>query len=246
MTHPIVLVLDIAAFPPHRSEASVSQRVCLARWIGWAPWNWIIRVGATPKAAGRAFENLHRWPRESSPDASDKNVPYVRDLMDAAVEASPENALCGFVNSDIYPADHLFEDVNQRAEEGADYVLMHRTDVMAHQLDSVIAGASTHSKNLGKRASRAFSCDGVLMRPHVWRDELRPTFPDFVTGEPYWDSAMIRALDARTHLKPGKLRINAALHVRHAMGWGARTPYAKRALDLYTEFNEMLKGAKND
>jgi hypothetical protein len=232
MPKPVHLVIDVATFPPERHEATVRQRLCVSQWLKAAPPNWTITLGQVP-GRERPPSGMMLWPRSGWGAGSDKHVPFVSDLMDVAISKGSSRTLCGFVNSDIYPAPHLFEDVNRLHEEGVDYILLHRTDVTEGELSGVVRSGNYRSKHLGKPANRAFSCDGVFMLPQIWLNDIRPTFPAFVTGEPWWDTAMIEELTSRRDLKEGKLGPDAALHIRHPMGWDRHTTHAERAHDLY-------------
>ena len=232
MPRPVNLVIDVATYPPERHEATVRQRVCVSRWLSAAPPNWNIVLGQVP-GLEHPPSGMRLWSRDGWGAASNKHVPFVSDLMDESIKDGSSRTLCGFVNSDIYPMDHLFEDVNRLHDGTIDYILIHRTDVTEGELNGVVRSGNVRSKHLGRRVNKAFSCDGVLMLPSVWLNDIRPRFPEFVTGEPWWDTAMIEALTFNRDLKGGRLSINAALHIRHPVGWDRHTVYAERAHNLY-------------
>jgi hypothetical protein len=237
MAEPVHLAIDIAMFPPERKDATERQRRCVQCWLTTAPNHWRILLGETP-GARKIPNGLLQWPRSGYKIASDKHVPFVRDLLDAVTSIAQEpDTLCGFVNSDIYPMPKLFADVDRLNDEGADYVLVHRTDIPKKQFDAALKGYGKEEASalLGKRANKTFCADGVFMTPRVWAHVIKPIFPDFVIGEPWWDATLIEELTSRGELKQGHLSNDVALHAMHSGGWHAQSAYAERAHNLYKD-----------
>jgi hypothetical protein len=240
------LAIDFAQYPPHRQEALQRQQKCILEILRTLPletWESVIRCSCP-------FEHPQfiPWARDGFGEASDKHVPYLHDIFDELALRAHENALIGYINSDNYPAPHLWSSIAKQAREGAQAIILHRTDVLEGELRRVIEtpgalAALPNNKNFGKRVSRGISCDGVFFKRSFWEDEVTPRYPDFVTGEPWWDTAMIYLLHWLEKVKSShvvSLSDNVLLHVKHPIGWNGNSPGAQRAKALYVQMKKEL------
>ena len=177
--------------------------------------------------------SLARLPREGPPDvvienascavqqavlprdahgaaAGHRHLPFVRDVMDLACEGLGDASWGGFLNSDILVTERFFE-AFVAAERAVEVLLVHRTDIRRYETPP----------EQGQKVNQRTCTDGFFMRAAAWRRE-RQSYPDFVQGEPWWDTGTIYWAKA-LQLKTLHLGDHECLHIVHQRYWQRRS-----------------------
>lgn len=227
------LVIDWAPYGPG-SSAELSQKRAVGHLLREAP-DWIeIVVGSM----GGTIGGSHAWPRDGHGEASTKHVPYIRDILDYACFGKGTGAsdveLAGFLNSDIIVTPKFFTALKYALDTHAGTVLCSRTDCSITRFRQ-FWGHRCIARLHGKRVLARVSTDGVFMKPVTWR-RCREVMPDFVIGEPYWDTAYIYWAHHMGKEHYVHMREDECVHLRHGGNWDFTTDGAKRARMLYNSF----------
>ena len=146
-----------------------------------------------------------------------RHLPYLRDMLDAAVSGLDERSWGGVLNSDVFVTPGLFDFLESLESEKA-FVTLHRTELKRW-------GDPIES---GLRWGRRKSLEGLLIRADQWR-KLKRYCPDFIVSEPYWDTGMI-LWSERQELE--STHTHEVLHFRHAKSWKFGSPGAQHNLKL--------------
>lgn len=238
MTEPIAtLAVDFADYP-EGFEARTRQHRCITHLMETAPDNFKVIIGTTRKGATM----LVVWPRSGYPTHSQKAVPFVRDILDYTTEQ--KSFYGGFINSDIILHPAAYDRIREARDEGVDAILLHRTDVKESEVKRFLKTDNPGMVPAGTKVARGRSIDGLFITRDAWM-LMRDGYPDFVTGEPYWDTAMIHILNgAKGALKLKSLRSNEVLHVKHPCTWAFGTPGAAKASAMFGELVEKTRAEK--
>jgi hypothetical protein len=154
-------------------------------------------------------------------DSSHK--PFLRDLLDQALElASPADwLLCGNVDCSLSP--DFFDNLGTRAGTVVEY---QRQDVLNHPgtLEELYAFP---------RSPFPIGMDAFAIRASFYA-ELQGHFPDFVLGEPHWDTALSGLLRKLVPLERDTTRL---FHPKHVQAWdlGNLTPAGAHNNKLYVD-----------
>lgn len=144
--------------------------------------------------------------RRSSEVGEPKDKPFLRDLLDQAYElaSSPSDWLL-IGNVDCSLAPDLYEDLAARRGTAVEY---QRQDV---------DGKPTTLEELYSFPKRIYpvGMDAYALRAS-WYGEMRPYFPDFLLGEPHWDTSLTGIL--RHHLPVQRDRVRL-FHPWHEQAW---------------------------
>ena len=149
--------------------------------------------------------------------------PFLRDLLDQASElANPHDwLLCGNVDCSLAP--DFYENLTSRRGTAVEY---QRQDIHGHPqtLDELYSFP---------RTLYDIGMDAYALRASFYR-ELRPYFPDFILGEPLWDTALSGLL--RHHL-PIERDTARLFHPQHEQAWslGKLSPAGQHNNRIYVE-----------
>lgn len=143
-----------------------------------------------------------------------RKLPYMKDTLDVAVDSMKDREWGGLINSDIIVTPEFFE-LFERIDDNIDVVICHRTDVLHFDTDP----------NQGRKVNQKTCTDGVFIRGSVWR-ERRGELPDYVLGEPYWDTGFIFWTKLKK-VPTFHMGNHELLHVRHGRHWSYKSPGCK-------------------
>jgi len=159
-------------------------------------------------------------PRDAFGDhAGQRHLPYVKDVMDLAAADSGDDAWCGFLNSDIIVTPEFFTKI-AKAPRSTQIILVHRTDIRKYDVDP----------KDGQKVNQNTCTDGFFIRRGLWQKE-RAQYPDFILGEPWWDTGTIFWSKAK-ELETLRLIDNECLHICHSRYWARKS--------LGATYNSML------
>lgn len=153
---------------------------------------------------------IHKLPRTASVlgDASDK--PFLRDLFDLALHHSRPDDWLVYSNVDCSLAPDFYRDLRSR-----------RASVVEYQRQDVEGDPRTLEELFSNPRTRySIGLDAFAIRASLFR-EVRDALPDFVIGEPHWDtiySGFFR------RLVPVQRDIGRLLHPKHAKAWDLAHP----------------------
>ena len=149
--------------------------------------------------------------------------PFLRDLLDQALElAEPGDwLLCGNVDCSLSP--DFYDNLGARPGTVVEY---QRQDV----LNNPATLAELYSF---PRTPFPIGMDAYAIRASLYA-EMRPHFPDFVLGEPHWDTALTGLL---RNLLPIERDTTRLFHPKHVQAWdlGNLTPAGAHNNKLYVD-----------
>ena len=159
--------------------------------------------------------NVVKLDREASSVTGGRRLPYMKEMFDVAVQGLPDDAWGGFFNSDIIVTPGFFQAVQEASEASQEVIICHRTDIRKADV----------APEDGQKVNQRTCTDGYFLRAGIWR-KWREAIPDFVMGEPWWDTGMIwwakyRGL-AQVHLGDHEI-----LHLVHRRYWRRASDGAK-------------------
>lgn len=144
--------------------------------------------------------------RRASEIGEPKDKPFLRDLLDQAYElaTSPSDWLL-IGNVDCSLAPDFYEDLAGRRGTAVEY---QRQDVY---------GEPTTLAELYSRPNRIYDVgmDAYALRAS-WYGEVRPHFPDFILGDPHWDTALTGILRHHLPVQRDQARL---FHPAHEQAW---------------------------
>jgi len=149
--------------------------------------------------------------------------PFLRDLLDQALElAEPEDwLLCGNVDCSLSP--DFYDNLGTR-----------RGTVVEYQRQDVFDAPQTLEELYSfPSAPYLIGMDAYAIRASFYA-ELQPHFPDFILGEPHWDTALSGLL---RHLLPIQRDTTRLFHPKHTQAWdlGKLTPAGAHNNKLYVD-----------
>jgi hypothetical protein len=141
-------------------------------------------------------------------DRSDK--PFLKDLLDLALAQSSPNDWLLYSNVDCSFAPDLYRDLEGR-----------RATVVEYQRQDVDGNPQTLDEMLARGGVRySIGLDAIAIRASLYR-EIRGELPDFVVGEPHWDtiySGFFR------RLVPVQRDVDRLFHPKHRQVWDLAHP----------------------
>lgn len=158
--------------------------------------------------------------RDSKSIGTERALPYMKDVLDVAMEGLSPRDFGGLLNSDIFVIPGLFYELEE-LDSSVQVLTIHRTELKR----------MGDSPSTGMQWGRRKSLDGILMRAEVW-EGYKASCPDFILSEPFWDTGMITWAE-KQHLAVSWT--HEVLHIKHAQSWKFGTPGAK--------YNRRLKEA---
>jgi hypothetical protein len=172
----------------------------------------VLLIAATNGEWHRPGWHTHRVGRTAAAlgDGSDK--PFLKDLLDIALASSGPDDWLLYSNVDCSFARDLYTTLQSRR---ATVVEFQRQDVDGNPttLDELLAGPAVRYR---------IGLDALAIRASLYRD-VRDELPDFVIGEPHWDtiySGFFR------RLLPVQRDCQRLFHPKHAQVWNLASPTA--------------------
>jgi hypothetical protein len=140
------------------------------------------------------------------------NKPFLKDLCDSALERTGPNDWILYSNIDCSFAPDFYDDLLNRRATVVEY---QRQDVEGkpQTLDELFANP---------RTIYSVGIDGIAIRSQFYR-EIRNLLPDFVLGEPHWDTVYSGMFRKMVPVQRDSLRM---FHPKHDRLWDLRQPNA--------------------
>jgi hypothetical protein len=196
---------------PYLGDSPLQQRQeMFLESIAAARSEQVTLLAASRQEWHRVHWELRRLPRTASElgDASDK--PFLRDLFDIALQESQPGDWLLYSNVDCAFAADLYTNLSARNATVVEY---QRRDVEGHPetLDRLFSNPC---------ANYSIGLDAFAIRASLYR-EVRDFLPDFVVGEPHWDtiySGFFR------RLLPVQRDCERLFHPKHQQVWDLAHP----------------------
>jgi hypothetical protein len=136
--------------------------------------------------------------------------PFLKDLLDGALERAAAGDWLLYTNADLGLAPDTY--ARLRAVRGSAVEYMRQdVDGDPRTLEELFAGAAEPYR---------IGLDGFAIRASLYAD-LRDAVPDFVIGEPHWDTALSEIL---RRIVPVRRDATSFYHPRHAQVWDIAHP----------------------
>lgn len=162
----------------------------------------LIACGDPPTAPCWYHHQLTRWFDDDRP------LPYIRDLLLAALSHARENDRVLITNSDCVVSENIYQQIGSC---DASVVELHRRDVNPGvTLDEIVSQTGVIEPT---------GIDGFVIRGDVLRAIIH-NIPDLVLGAPCWDLVLSSILKTYTPVK----NYNGLYHVKHTPGWSFERP----------------------
>lgn len=161
--------------------------------------------------------------RDASLLGDSPHKPFLRDLLDQALElAGPEDwILCGNVDCSLSP--DFYDDLGVR-----------RGSVVEYQRQDIESNPRTLEELYSfPRSPYPLGMDAYAFRASFYA-EIQPHFPDFILGEPHWDTTLTGLLRNLLPIQRDKTRL---FHPKHVQAWdlGNFTPAGAQNNRIYLD-----------
>ena len=187
------------------------QELCLGS-VDKANKEGVVLLAASPFDYARDGWEVIHIKRDSSHIGDETPKPFIKDLYDLAMErANPSDWLL-YINSDCAISEDFYQDLHRQRASVVEYI---RQDVKGNPqtLDEVFSN---------ENESYRIGVDGLALRAQLY-EEVRDCLPDFVVGEPHWDTIYSGVLREIIPVKRDTVRL---FHPLHETAWDLSNPTA--------------------
>ena len=187
------------------------QELCLGS-VDKANKEGVVLLAASPFDYSRDGWEVIRIGRDSSHIGDETPKPFIKDLYDLAMKRANPGDWLLYINSDCAISEDFYQDLHRQRASVMEYI---RQDVKGdpQTLDEVLSN-DNESYRIG--------VDGLALRAQLY-GEIRDCLPDFVVGEPHWDTIYSEVL---RKILPVKRDTKRLFHPLHDTAWDLSNPTA--------------------
>jgi hypothetical protein len=172
----------------------------------------VVLLAATDDVWPNANWEILPLGRTASTLGEPSNKPFLKDLCDLAFERTAPNDWILYSNVDCAFAPDLYDDLFRRSATVVEY---QRQDIEGNPrtLDALFSNP---------RKAYPMGIDGIAIRAQFY-EEIRELLPDFVVGEPHWDTVYSGIFRKMIPVQRDSTRL---FHPKHDQMWDLRQPNA--------------------